>query len=61
MKKIQKNLNKNLKVKVFKRINDDHIDIIPVIDKKKKVKKIIYKKNLNKYFENAEGLKKFHY
>ena len=59
IEKDTKNLNKNLKVKkVFKRINDDHIDIIPVIDKKKKVKKIIYKKNLNKYFENAEGLKK---
>ena len=46
---------------MFKRINDDHIDIIPVIDKKKRLKKNNLQKNLNKYFENAEGLKKFHY
>tara|TARA_Y100001970_G_scaffold66410_1_gene84820 strand:+ start:19569 stop:20645 length:1077 start_codon:yes stop_codon:yes gene_type:complete len=50
-------LNKHIKV-LLKKINDDHIDIIPIVDRKLKIKKIIYKKNLKKYFENKKILEK---
>ena len=51
-------LSKNKKlIKLIEKISDDHIDIIPVINKKKEIKKIIYKKNLKKFFKNKKKLR----
>jgi len=51
-------LSKNKKlINLIEKISDDHIDIIPVIDRKREVKKIIYKKNLKKFFKNKNKLK----
>tara|TARA_B100001057_G_C22847265_1_gene949581 strand:+ start:979 stop:2040 length:1062 start_codon:yes stop_codon:yes gene_type:complete len=49
---------KNKKViKIIQKINDDHIDLIPLINSQKQVKKIIFRKNLKKYFKPSKKLK----
>ena len=53
------NSNKNFKLKkVLKKSLDDKFDIIPVIDKKRIIKKIIYAKNIKNYFQDKLNLRK---
>ena len=40
-----------------KKIKDDHVDIIPLVDKNQKVIEIIMKNNFSKYFKNENILK----
>ena len=51
--------NKNFKLKkVLKKSTDDKFDIIPVIDKKRIIKKIIYRKNIKNLFQDKQTLRK---
>ena len=53
------NFKKNKKIQnLIKKIKDDNIDIIPVLDEFFKVKKILYKKDFKKFFERKELIKK---
>ncbi len=61
----EKDYDENLKntlrykkvIKTIKKLNDEHIDIIPIINSKKEIKKIIFKKNLKKYIKTQNKLK----
>ncbi len=53
-----KNILKDKKViKTIEKINDENIDLVPIINSKKEVKKIIFKKNLKKYINDKKNLK----